>query len=201
MSQSESRQQISELMHNWGFWRDQARWEELRTAFHPEGTINVTWFHGLFTDFVAASIEMRKRRTGSKHWIGGSLIRLEGDRALSETNVMIMGRSVVHDIEVDTVAYGRFFDLVERRAGVWRILRREAIYEKDRVDPVVAGTTVPFDANKLAGFPPPYRHLAYSLSSQGFTVSPDLPTNDSASLAKVYAQGEAWIAGKSPAWA
>ena len=188
-------------MHNWGFWRDQARWDELRTAFHPEGTINVTWFHGLFTDFVAASIEMRKRRTGSKHWIGGSLIRLEGDRALSETNVMIMGRSVVHDIEVDTVAYGRFFDLVERRAGVWRILRREAIYEKDRVDPVVAGTRVPFDANKLAGFPPPYRHLAYSLSSQGFTVSPDLPTNDSAPLQKVYAQGEAWIAGKSPAWA
>lgn len=195
------KQQISELMHNWGFWRDQARWDELRTAFHPEGTINVTWFNGLFTDFVAASIEMRKRRTGSKHWIGGSLIRLAGDRALSETNVMIMGRSVVHDIEVDTVAYGRFFDLVERRAGVWRILRREAIYEKDRVDPVVAGTTVPFDASKLAGFPPPYRHLAYSLSSQGFTVSPDLPTNDSASLAKVYAQGEAWIAGKSPAWA
>lgn len=194
------KQQISELMHNWGFWRDQARWDELRTAFHPEGTINVTWFNGLFTDFVAASIEMRKRRTGSKHWIGGSLIRLAGDRALSETNVMIMGRSVVHDIEVDTVAYGRFFDLVERRAGVWRILRREAIYEKDRVDPVVAGTTVPFDASKLAGFPPPYRHLAYSLSSQGFTVSPDLPTNDSASLAKVYAQGEAWIAGKSPAW-
>ena len=144
---------------------------------------------------------MRKRRTGSKHWIGGSLIRLEGDRALSETNVMIMGRSVVHDIEVDTVAYGRFYDFVERREDVWRILRREAIYEKDRVDPVVAGTRVPFDANKLASFPPPYRHLAYSLSSQGFTVSPDLPTNDSASLQKVYAQGETWIAGKSPAWA
>ncbi len=200
MTDSESRQHISELMHNWGFWRDQARWDELRTAFHPEGTINVTWFNGLFTDFVAASIEMRKRRTGSKHWIGGSLIRLEGDRALSETNVMIMGRSVVHDIEVDTVAYGRFYDFVERREGRWRILRREAIYEKDRVDPVVAGTVVPFDAKKLASFPPPYRHLAYSLSSQGFTVSPDLPTNDSASLARVYAQGEAWITGKSAAW-
>ncbi|MEI6301251.1 MAG: nuclear transport factor 2 family protein [Betaproteobacteria bacterium] len=200
MNEFQDRQAISELMHHWCFWRDQARWDELRTAFHPEGTINVTWFTGLFSDFVAASIEMRKRRSGSKHWLGGSLIRLEGNRALSETNVMIMGRSVVHDIEVDTVAYGRFFDFVERRDGVWRILRREAIYEKDRVDPVVAGTVVPFDAKKLAGFPPPYRHLAYSLSSQGFTVSPDLPTNDSASLAKVHAQGEAWITGKSAAW-
>jgi hypothetical protein len=200
MNAFEDRQAISELMHNWGFWRDQARWDELRTAFHAEGTINVTWFNGRFSDFVAASIEMRKRRTGSKHWIGGSLIRLEGDRALSETNVMIMGRSVVHEIEVDTVAYGRFFDFVERREGQWRILRREAIYEKDRVDPVAAGTVVPFDAKKLASFPPAYRHLAYSLSSQGFTVSPDLPTNDSASLARVQAEGAAWITGKGPAW-
>jgi hypothetical protein len=199
MSDFQDKQAIVELMHNWGFWRDQARWDQLRSTFHPEGTISVTWFSGLFSAFVDASVEMRKRRTGSKHWIGGSQIRIAGSRALAETNVMIMGRSVVHGVEVDTVAYGRFYDLVERRGEHWRILRREAIYEKDRVDPVAAGTRVPFDVARLDRFPRPYRHLAYSLTSQGFDVSHDLPTDGSPALERLYALGAAWVEGEDGA--
>ena len=193
MSQEQDRQQICELMQHWGFWRDQGCWDELRGTFHPEGRIRVTWFSGLFSDFVAASIDMRKRRSGSKHWIGGSLIEIKGNRAIAETNVMIMGRSMLHGVEVDTVAYGRFYDFVERRAGVWRILEREAIYEKDRVDPVSPGAVVPFDQKKLHALPAAYRHLGYSLASQGFTVSQDLPVNGSEALERLQHRGKAWL--------
>ena len=193
MTQASDREMIGELMQNWGFWRDQGEWDALRTTFHPEGRIRVTWFSGLFTEFVTTSMEMRKRRSGVKHWIGGSKIDINGDRAIAETNVMIMGRPVLHDVLVDSVAYSRFYDLVEKRDGVWRILEREAIYEKDRVDPVVHGTLVPFDLAKLNAFPPAYRHLAYSLGSSGYTVSADLPTDGSEALERLYARGSAWL--------
>jgi len=38
--------------------------------------------------------------------------------------------------EVDLQSWMRFFDLLERRDGGWRIVKRTAVYEKDRLDPV-----------------------------------------------------------------
>ena len=185
--------EIEELIQNWGFWRDQGDWERLHTAFHPEGTIEVTWFRGRFSDFVDASIELRKKRRGSKHWIGGSKIELRGNRAVAETNVMIMGRQTLHSVEVDSTAYGRFHDLLEKRAGRWAICQRVAIYEKDRLDPVVPGTPLPLDQSILERFPVAYRHLGYALTVAGVAISTDLPTPDSPALERLQRNAEAWL--------
>lgn len=186
--------EIAALLQNWGFWRDQGEWEKLRGTFHPDGTIEVTWFRGRFGDFVDASIELRKKRRGGKHWIGGSRVEVRGERAVAETNVIIMGRQVIHGVEADSTAWGRFHDLLEKR-GRWAICRRVAIYEKDRLDPVTPGAVIAFDAQVLAGFPPAYRHLGYALSLSGVTISPDLPTNDSPALERLRREGEDWLKG------
>lgn len=186
---------IVEVIQTWGFWRDQGQWEKLATTFHPEGTIHVTWFKGKFTDFIATSKEMRKTRRGSKHEIGGSRIELRGHRALAETNVRIMGRRELHGVECDSTAWSRFYDFFEKRDR-WAICRRVAVYEKDRIDPVVPGASIPFDAARLAAMPKPYRFLGYSLALGGFAVSDDLPTDDSAALEQLLRDGEIWLKGE-----
>ena len=189
------RQAIAELQQNWGFWRDNADWDNLRATFHAEGTISVTWFQGLFRDFVDASIELRKKPRRSRHWIGGSLISLCEARATAETNVVIMGRQQLHGVEVDSTCWARFHDLLERRAGRWAICRRVAIYDKDRIDPVVPGATIAFDDALLARFPGAYRYLGYALTcSAGAQVALDLPTGDGDGPERLRAEGRAWLA-------
>lgn len=186
--------EIAEVIQSWGFWRDQGQWEQLASTFHPEGTIHVTWFNGKFTDFIAASKEMRKTRRGAKHEIGGSRIEVRRDRAIAETNVRIMGRRELHGVECDVTAWGRFYDFFEKRER-WAIVRRVAIYEKDRIDPVLPGAVIPFDEARLAAMPKAYRFFGYSLALGGFEVSNDLPTDDSPALDALLREGEIWLKG------
>ena len=48
----------------------------------------------------------------------------------------ILQRAPLHGVLVDVVCVGRFYDFFEKRDGRWAIVRRQPIYEKDRLDPV-----------------------------------------------------------------
>ena len=74
-----------------------------------------------------------------------ALVRLDGDRAVAETSIVILVRQGIEGLAVDMTARARFLDRLERRDGTWRILERAAIYEQDRLDPV--------DPDGLAGGP------------------------------------------------
>ena len=65
----------------------------------------------------------------------------------------------------------------ERPKGVegWAIVRRQPIYEKDRMDPVEPSRRLMLDVTVLAKFPEGYRHLAYLQTKNGFTVKGNLP--------------------------
>ena len=53
----------------------------------------------------------------------------------------------------------------------WGIVRRQPIYEKDRMDPVDPAATLTLDADRARrSFPEGYRHLGYLQSKNGFTV-------------------------------
>src|SRR3990172_6618000 len=122
----------AEVIQAWGCYRDQRKWPELLATFHPEGEIAISWFRGAFSEFV----ERCKRGGPSKHLILPPLVRVEGERAVAETNVVIRVRQDIAQVPVDLTSYGRFLDRLERRQDRWRILERAAIYEQDRLDPV-----------------------------------------------------------------
>ncbi|WP_204328428.1 hypothetical protein, partial [Stenotrophomonas maltophilia] len=69
----------------------------------------------------------------------------------------------------DVVCTGRFHDFVEKRDGEWRVLFRQPIYEKDRLDPVLPDARLTLDAELLGQFPEGYRHLAYIQTQIGYT--------------------------------
>lgn len=106
-----------------------------------------------------------------KHLIGQPRIECTKDRAIADTDLCIMVRAPVGDRQsiVDVTTWARFIDRFEKRDGVWKIARRVAIYEKDRVDPLLPGE--PFEwqtpAHVYTQFPEAYRNLATILSDLG----------------------------------
>jgi hypothetical protein len=74
-------------------------------------------------------------------------------------------------------------------------VRRQPIYEKDRMDPVEPSRRVMLDVTVLAKFPEGYRHLAYLQTKNGFTVKGNLPGLRGEAVETLYAEGRAWLAG------
>ncbi len=116
----------------------------------------------------------------------------------------ILQRAPLHGVVVDVVCVGRFYDFFEKRDGRWAIVRRQPIYEKDRLDPVDPSATLALDQALLASFPEGYRHLGYLQASNGFTVKQGLPGLRGPEVEKLYAEGRAWLAGSAtpgePGW-
>jgi hypothetical protein len=108
----------------------------------------------------------------------------------------ISQRAPVHDVLVDVVCTGRFYDFFEQRGGRWGLVLRQPIYEKDRMDPVDPAARLALDAALLGRFPEGYRHLAYLQTQIGFKVKPDMPGLKGPEVEALYARGQAWLAGK-----
>lgn len=187
-----------ELIQNWGFWRDQGRWSELLTTFHNDGLFSVSWFRGRFVDYVEES--KRAAGTGksqSKHVIGYPIVSIAGDRAIAETNVVILGRQTIDDILVDNTAYARFLDRLENRDGHWRVSERVAIYEKDTLAPVIPSPAFGalMNSTDFSSFSAACRFLAYRPVRMGRSLaSPSCcdGTKEAEKLRETFAH---WLSG------
>src|SRR4029078_6634378 len=96
----------------------------------------VSWFRGPYAEFVEHCRRNFGRGSSAKHQLWPARVTVNGGSAHPETNVAILVRQTIEGVEVDLTSNGRFLDRLERRDGVWRIVERAALYEKDRLDPV-----------------------------------------------------------------
>ena len=189
------RQAIRELVENWVLWRDAGHWDRFATVWHDDGWMTATWFQGPARDFIAVSRQGFERGVNILHFLGGFTCDIAGARAISQVKMTINQRAEVDGVLVDVVCTGRFYDFHEKREGRWGIVRRQPIYEKDRMDPVDPGARLTLDRERLASFPEGYRHLGYLQSKVGFTVKTGLPGLRGPAVEKLYAEGAAWLAG------
>jgi hypothetical protein len=98
----------------------------------------------------------------------------------------------------DVTCTGRFYDFFERRAGRWGMVRRQPIYEKDRIDFVGPGPVPELDPELLARFPEGYRHLAYLQTRVGYAVKESgMPGLKGPEVERLYAEGKAWLEGSA----
>jgi SnoaL-like domain len=197
MSDHDDKLAIREVVENWVLWRDAGDWERFATVWHPDGWMTATWFQGPARDFVEVSRKGFEAGVNILHMLGGSTCEIASDRAISQAKMKILQRAVVDGVLVDVECTGRFYDFFERRAGSFRIVRRQPIYEKDRLDPVDPSAKLVLDPERLSRFPEGYRHLAYLQSKNGFTVKADLPGLRGAAVQRLYAEGKAWLAGSA----
>ena len=188
---------IRDLVENWAVWRDAGDWERFVTVWYEEGWMSATWFQGPARDFIRVSQEGFAKGVRILHFLGGTSIDLFGERAIAQTKMTISQRALVHDVLCDVVCTGRFYDFLEKRQGRWGIVRRQPIYEKDRIDPVDPAATLRLDQTALAALPEGYRHLAYMQELIGYKVKRDMPGLTGAEVEKLYGEGRAWLAGKA----
>lgn len=193
---------IRDLVENWAVWRDAGDWERFATVWHEEGWMSATWFQGPARDFMRVSQEGFARGVRILHFLGGTSIDLSGARAIAQTKMTISQRALVHDVLCDVVCTGRFYDFLEKREdqlgiGKWGIVRRQPIYEKDRIDPVDPAAALRLDQQALAALPEGYRHLAYMQELIGYKVKRDMPGLIGAVVEKLYGEGRDWLAGKA----
>ena len=190
---------ITQVVNDWVLWSDSGDWQRFATVWHDDGWMTATWFQGPATEFQKARRSGFERGVNILHFLGGFTCDLAGDRAISQVKMTINQRAEVDGVLVDVVCTGRFYDFLERRQGRWGIVRRQPIYERDRMDPVDPAARLTLDPARLAMFPEGYRHLGYLQSKVGFTVKTGLPGLRGEAVARLYAEGSAWLAGSPSA--
>jgi hypothetical protein len=193
----EDRLAIVETVNNWALWRDAGDWERFRTVWHEDGWMTATWFQGPAQEFIKVSKAGFEKGVSILHFLGGSTVDVNRTRAVAQTKMTISQRGTCEGELVDVVCTGRFYDFFEKRAGRWAIVRRQPIYEKDRMDPVDPAIRIKLDPDLLGSIPEGYRHLGYLQSKLGFQVKRDLPQLKGAAVEKVYRQGRAWLDGSA----
>ncbi len=188
----------AELIQGWGLYRDQGRWPELLATFAPDGQIAVSWFSGGFPEFVDRCRRSFEAGQRSKHHIFPPVVRLAGERARAETNIVILVRQKIGGVLADLTSYARFLDCLERRDGAWRIVERTAIYERDRLDPVEPTENFDrlFKTTDLSVYPEAYRYMAARLVAAGHALAPVVYRDGSPHTTQLYLRYDAWLDGK-----
>ena len=194
------KQSIIEVVHNWALWRDAGDWQRFAGVWHDDGWMTATWFQGPAARFIEVSRAGFDKGVSILHFLGGSSVEVKGARAVAQTKMTISQRGMLQGCLVDVVCTGRFYDFFEKRAGRWGIVRRQPIYEKDRLDPVDPSAQVVLERALLESFPEGYRHLAYLQSRLGFTIKGDLPQLKGAVVERLYRHGRAWLEGAASAF-
>ena len=188
---------IRKVAEDWAVLRDAGRWEEFARVWHDDGWMTATWFQGPYAEFIAASKSGFEPGVQIAHFLGGFSCEVAGDRAVAQTKMKIEQRAVLDGVEVDVTCSGRFYDFLERRAGRWGIVRRQPVYEKDRLDLVDPSASLKLDPARLASFPYGYRHLGYVQEAQGQRVLRGLPGLRGPEVELLYREGAAWLAGSA----
>jgi hypothetical protein len=188
--------EIAELVQNWALWRDAGDWERFRTVWHDDGWMTATWFQGPAAEFIKVSKAGFDKGVSILHFLGGCSVDVKGGRAVAQTKMTINQRGDVDKVTVDVVCTGRFYDFLEKRKSKWGIVRRQPIYEKDRMDPLDPSADLKLDPDLLGSFPEGYRHLAYLQTRLGFKVKHEgLPQLKGPEIERLYRHGRAWLDG------
>src|ERR1051326_8071561 len=118
--------------------------------------MSATGFQGPAAEFIRVSKEGFERGVNILHALNGWSCDVSGSRAISQVKMNIFQRAPLDGVFVDVICWGRFYDFFERRDGKWAIVRRQPVYEKDRLDPVDPSATLKLDASLLERFPEGY---------------------------------------------
>ncbi|QIZ37255.1 nuclear transport factor 2 family protein [Saccharopolyspora sp. ASAGF58] len=186
---------IRQLVEDWALFRDAGDWGGFRSVWHDDGWMTATWFQGPATEFVRASREGFENGVSILHFLGGFTCQVTGERAIAQTKMKIQQRGPIDGTVVDVTCTGRFYDFLDCRDGRWGMVRRQPIYEIDRMDPVDPAADLKLDDELLRTFPVGYRHLAYLQTALGHQVMNGLPGLRGQAVKLLYREGQEWLAG------
>lgn len=188
-------QAIVRLIHRWMVFRDSGDWDRLRPVWHADGRMSASWRQGTADEFIASNRASWDSGLSIFHELSAVAVELNGERALSQTKMTITQRAPLDGVMCDVTCMARHLDRWEKRDGLWGLVLRETVFDRDRIDPVIPGEAIPLDRALLESFPEPYRHLGYLQTKLGYDVSREIPHLRSPAAAALIAEGRRWLAG------
>ncbi len=192
--------EIQEVVAAACYSRDKGDWQTLRDCYHPDGCVTVSWHSGPVDEFIERSVKMMASRDPqefTKHVNANPRVRLNGERAIIEYDVILHNRRILDGYAFDFHTWSCYLDQVEKRADRWRIFNRTAIYEKDRMDahnPREIPDSFYEDMN-LEQYPLNIRYHCWRNARTGQTPPEGITIARSEKEAEVREAAERWLAG------
>jgi hypothetical protein len=119
---------LQEVVTRFGRAIDRREFELLRSCYHEDAYDDHGPLQGSRDEFVAAVKEAAESMPFTFHGLQGfRVIARRGERAATETYYSF--RSVLAEDGMPWEQIGRYVDVMERRRGEWRILRRWTVVE------------------------------------------------------------------------
>ncbi|GAA3294068.1 nuclear transport factor 2 family protein [Streptomyces cinereospinus] len=176
--------------------RDRGWWDQMTDAFWPDSVVQLSAYHGDGPGFVAHSRRLFGRGSRPVHQMFAPAVRVRGDRAHVEVGTMAWSTMDVDGVRANFHTFMRLNYRCERRAGEWRILRLDVVYQSSSISPAAPGTPLVIPAGELAPYRPSYDVLAWHLAHLGVPVSDDeLGDDRPEELDTFYDETNRWLNG------
>ncbi|MEM8745553.1 MAG: nuclear transport factor 2 family protein [Actinomycetota bacterium] len=128
------RQAIGDVLVRYARGIDRLDMELVRSCYHSDARDSHGSFSGTVDEFIAwVEPALIERFESTMHFLGNTVIDLDGDRAHVETYCVAMHR--LREQPTDWLAGVRYVDVFERRAGEWRIADRTVVFDWARTAP------------------------------------------------------------------
>lgn len=187
------RLKIRELMEYERYCRDNGLFDEAASCYSDDAEIHVSWFNGPAKEYWEKT--KQANGGGSKHKIYSTAVFVNGNKAVAETQVMMLSPRVnIQGCDMDMHSYARIFARLVKRDGEWKIQYGDCIYERDELVPATPGEKVPDIAPLVKDYRESYKNLCYVLSLQGLKSGQDLPGDDKPeTVQKLYDETSRWM--------
>ena len=132
------KEEIREVVYKFAHGVDRHNWDMAKSCFHEGAYDNHGVFSGDAAEYITwVSENLPKLAHGTMHFVGNSLIEVDGDTAHSESYLVGYHRYTrPSGTRADFVGGARYVDKLERRDGAWKIVHRLLVWEWVRDDAV-----------------------------------------------------------------
>jgi hypothetical protein len=131
-----ARMEIRDALQRFCRGADRRDRELLLSAFQPDAQIAYAASPTSPAALADRLVDPAGAAINSVHFLANDLTHVDGDRAVSETYVIIVQRHAECGGLADARIVGRFVSRLEHRQGEWRIIELTLVVDQDRIDPV-----------------------------------------------------------------
>lgn len=133
------KQAIAELLYRYCHACDHRDEAALRSCFHADASHDHAGYAGPTAEWIPAALHWLHDRIAVTHMVANPLIRIDGDRALSDCHFIAYNRLAKPGGLVEEVLVkGRYVDSLVRAPGGWLIMHRLGIHDLELIRDIPA---------------------------------------------------------------
>ena len=193
---------IAEVIQRERAARDAAFWAEMESFYHPDSTVEVSWFRGSGQEFVERTKRQYEKAQGQAdhverihfHEMGTAIVTLNGDRAIAETTCTLHSFFPLEGVACKNTAFVRLLWRAQKENGKWLIAGLRCIYVRDLITPCNPNQTPHLEQADLDRYRLSYRFTCHHLARLGLEPKDDLPGVDRPETVMALREGErVWL--------